>query len=306
VGIIVRQVGIVIAFAGLLGALAAAAKAEDTAGLLWEGWHGAPAPSLIRYRVVQNKVVELAHLTESCGPGASTIIQGKVVKPSYANNGVTVNGFVLESADGRRSFINVYFDDGIDLADLGWITQGLQTLLRAGNSIQGSIQVCGASGRILNLDTIRLVRMSPARPNGSDQTNSSPPTSTGHAEIALLNEHGTMKVPVVINGSLTLNFTVDSGAADVSIPADVVMVLMRTGTLTISDFLGTQNYRLADGSVVPSKVFRIRTLMVGDRVIENVTGSMAGVEGSLLLGQSFLSRFTSWSIDNKRQVLVLQ
>jgi predicted aspartyl protease len=115
-----------------------------------------------------------------------------------------------------------------------------------------------------------------------------------------------MKVPVVINGSLTLNFTVDSGAADVSIPADVVMVLMRTGTLTISDFLGTQNYRLADGSVVPSKVFRIRTLMVGDRVIENVTGSMAGVEGSLLLGQSFLSRFTSWSIDNKRQVLVLQ
>jgi hypothetical protein len=32
---------------------------------------------------------------------------------------------------------------------------------------------------------------------------------------------------------------------------------------------------------------------------------MTPVHGSLLLGQSFLSRFRSWSIDNGRQVLVL-
>lgn len=37
----------------------------------------------------------------------------------------------------------------------------------------------------------------------------------------------------------------DSGAADVSIPADVVMTLMRTGTLRPGDFLGTQTYRLS-------------------------------------------------------------
>jgi len=29
------------------------------------------------------------------------------------------------------------------------------------------------------------------------------------------------------------------------------------------------------------------------------------LKGSLLLGQSFLSRFKSWSIDNERQVLIL-
>jgi predicted aspartyl protease len=45
--------------------------------------------------------------------------------------------------------------------------------------------------------------------------------------------------------------------------------------------------------------------MVGGKVLENVTGSVAPVRGGLLLGQSFLSRFKSWSIDNRRQILIL-
>jgi predicted aspartyl protease len=40
-------------------------------------------------------------------------------------------------------------------------------------------------------------------------------------------------------------------------------------------------------------------------VIENVTGSVASAAGELLLGQSFLGRFRSWSIDNAKQALVL-
>ena len=93
--------------------------------------------------------------------------------------------------------------------------------------------------------------------------------------------------------------------SEVAIPKDVVLVMIRTGTLQKSDFLGTKTYSLADGSTVTSRTFRIRSLKVGNRVIENVTGSTTNVEGSLLLGQSFLSRFRSWSIDNQRQVLVL-
>jgi hypothetical protein len=132
------------------------------------------------------------------------------------------------------------------------------------------------------------------------------PSPLNRTEVALVREAGTFKVPVLINGVIPLNFTVDSGASDVSIPADVVLVMIRTGTLRESDFLGTQNYRLADGSVIPSRTFRIRTLKVGDRVIENVTGSMSGVEGVLLLGQSFLTRFHRWSINNSKEVLELE
>ena len=133
-----------------------------------------------------------------------------------------------------------------------------------------------------------------------------PPAATGSNEVRLIKEGGTFTVPVTINGALTLRFTVDSGASDVSIPEDVVTTLIRTGTISESDFLGEQTYRLADGSKVKSMTFRIRQLTVGNRTVNNVLGSVAEVKGGLLLGQSFLSRFGKISFDYGRQVLVLE
>ena len=125
-------------------------------------------------------------------------------------------------------------------------------------------------------------------------------------QIPMQIEGGTYVVPVLINQAITLNFTVDSGAADVNIPADVVITLKRTGTLKDSDFLGEKTYVLADGSKVHLQTFRIKSLKVGNKVLENVLGSVASVKGSLLLGQSFLGRFKSWSIDNTKHGLVFE
>ena len=111
------------------------------------------------------------------------------------------------------------------------------------------------------------------------------------AEVPLKKEGGTFVVPVQINGAITLDFTVDSGAADVSIPADVFSTLTRTGTIKDADVIGEQTYVLADGSKSLLPTFTIRSLKVGDKIIENVRGSVASAQGSLLLGQSFLERF---------------
>jgi predicted aspartyl protease len=46
-------------------------------------------------------------------------------------------------------------------------------------------------------------------------------------------------------------------------------------------------------------------MKIGDRVVENVVGHVNTVAGPLLLGQSFLGRFSSWSIDNDKNVLIL-
>jgi clan AA aspartic protease (TIGR02281 family) len=113
-------------------------------------------------------------------------------------------------------------------------------------------------------------------------------------------------VPVFINGAITLNFVVDSGAADAAVPADVVGTLIRAGTIEKSDITGKQKYMLADGSISPTVTFTIRSLKVGDVLIENVKGSVSPAAGSLLLGQSFLQRFRSWSMDNNKHVLVLE
>src|SRR5262249_22695560 len=98
---------------------------------------------------------------------------------------------------------------------------------------------------------------------------------------------------------------IDSGAYDVAVTAGVVLTLIRTGSIVKEDFLGEKRYQLADGSTVPSPVFVIRSLKVGDKVLKNVRASVVSVKGSLLLGQSFLSRFNSWSVDNKNRLLFL-
>jgi predicted aspartyl protease len=132
------------------------------------------------------------------------------------------------------------------------------------------------------------------------------PVSQGKTEVPLRRLGGAFIAPVTINNAIQLPFVIDSGASDVSIPANIVSALMQAGIISSADFLGKRTYRLADGSVVRSPMFRIRSLKVSDQVLENVLGSEAPASAILLLGQSFLSRFRSWSIDNRRMVLVLE
>ena len=99
---------------------------------------------------------------------------------------------------------------------------------------------------------------------------------------------------------------IDTGATDVSIPGDVVLTLVRTGTVAATDFTGQRTYVLADGSKLPSLQFTLRQLRVGNEVIRNVAANVAPVTSRYpLLGQSFLSRLPPWSIDYRRHVLVL-
>jgi clan AA aspartic protease (TIGR02281 family) len=123
--------------------------------------------------------------------------------------------------------------------------------------------------------------------------------------IPLVRENGTLQVPVVINGKTSLNFTIDSGATDVSIPANVFFSLTRAGTVSPQDFLDKRAYTLADGSTELSQRFRIRSLRVGNLELRDVIASVMPSAGSLLLGQSFLSRLKSWSIDNEQHVLLI-
>jgi predicted aspartyl protease len=125
-------------------------------------------------------------------------------------------------------------------------------------------------------------------------------------EIALKEKGGTYLAPALVNGSIVLDFHVDSGSADVSIPRGLFSALVQSGTIQPTDYIGTRLFQLADGRNVPAETFRIRSLQVGNHQLDNVVASVGDERGSLLLGQSFLSRFSGWSIDNNRKVLVLR
>ena len=125
-------------------------------------------------------------------------------------------------------------------------------------------------------------------------------------ELPLVKAGGVYELSVEINGVLKLPFVLDSGAAEVNMPADVVMTLLRTGTIKETDFLPGATYVLADGSKLKSPRFIIRRLQIGQHSITNVSASVGNVPSTPLLGQSLLAKLGTWGIDNQRQVLIIR
>jgi clan AA aspartic protease (TIGR02281 family) len=131
------------------------------------------------------------------------------------------------------------------------------------------------------------------------------PASQAQGVVPIEPHDGAYAVPALINGVLTENFIIDSGSADVSIPAEIAAALMRSGTMSGSDLIGSKTYVLADGSRVPSETYRLSSLKIGDLVMHNVTVRVAAEKSHFLLGQSFLSRLKSWSMDNSKLMLLI-
>jgi clan AA aspartic protease (TIGR02281 family) len=127
----------------------------------------------------------------------------------------------------------------------------------------------------------------------------------GAVEIPLKKYGGVYCLPVRINGAITLDFILDTGASEVTIPANVALTLIKAGTIKEGDFLPGRKYRLADGSILKGSRFKIRELEVGGLKISNVPAAVAPGTGPLLLGQSFLSRVGNWSINNEKQLLLI-
>jgi aspartyl protease family protein len=112
-------------------------------------------------------------------------------------------------------------------------------------------------------------------------------------------------VSVQINGALALSFIIDTGASQVAIPEDVALTLMRTGTITESDFVGSAQFTLADGSMVEKQQVNLRSLKLGSRTIHNVRASIGSVKSPLLLGQTALRQLEPWRVDSTSNHLVL-
>lgn len=112
----------------------------------------------------------------------------------------------------------------------------------------------------------------------------------GGDEIPLKNSGGTYMVSVLLNGLLPLPSIVDSGASEVTLPADVVSTLIRTGTISDGDFIGDAKYLLADGSVIKSPRFFLREVRVGNHSFNHILASVSPTEGKPCSGKAFSRR----------------
>lgn len=181
-------------------------------------------------------------------------------------------------------------------------------------SLIGATSAWQAIGPCLQIVAPAIVAsLAPTRPSpaigaapptlSSPVVESPPATST---EIALTTANGVKQVWGIVNGTATIPFILDSGAAEVVLPAKIAETLRQAGSLTLAEYRGTETYLTADGRQAESARYKLHSVTIGGRTVTDVLCVVVnGDDVAPLLGQSFLSRLGSWSIDNARQTLVL-
>ncbi|MCR8666214.1 retroviral-like aspartic protease family protein [Aestuariibaculum sp. M13] len=106
------------------------------------------------------------------------------------------------------------------------------------------------------------------------------------------------QIPCKVNG-IDMKFILDTGASDISISKTEANFLAKQGLLNENDILGTQKYRLANGSITEGTKIIIREIKISDVFIKNVNATVIENENApLLFGQSALSKFGSFEIEN--------
>ncbi len=128
-----------------------------------------------------------------------------------------------------------------------------------------------------------------------------------NSSIDLKFKNGVYYLPVNLNGVLNLEFVLDLGAADISLSPDVFLVLLKSGTIKETDFIGDQIYQFADGSTSRSSVINLEKVKIGDIELNNVRASISkNIESPLLLGQSAFKKLGTYRIDNINQKLIVE
>lgn len=141
------------------------------------------------------------------------------------------------------------------------------------------------------------------------ERSSSSSRATSHGKktvIKMKNDNGVYYVPCKINGT-EMQFIFDTGASDITMSLTEVIFLYKQGKLSEDDFIGTQQYQIADGSVAEGTIVNLRTVTIGNRTLRNVQASIVhNMEAPLLLGQSALAKFGKISIDYKRNEITFE
>lgn len=149
-----------------------------------------------------------------------------------------------------------------------------------------------------SLASIAVALATPAAP-------AAPPVAAATGEIVLQADRGGYSVSGRINDAMTLKFVLDSGAAVVALPSDVVEALTKSGAIQPVDILGHAIYITADGKHHKGTTLMLRQLDVGGHVVTNVRAAVGPASTTPLLGQSFLTKFKSWTLDNQRHMLII-
>jgi aspartyl protease family protein len=117
---------------------------------------------------------------------------------------------------------------------------------------------------------------------------------------------GVYYIPCKINGS-EMEFIFDTGASDITMSLTEALFLYKQKKLTASDFIGTKQYQIANGSIEEGTVVNLRSVEIGNKTLTNIQASIVhNTEAPLLLGQSALAKFGKIYIDYKNNEITFE
>ncbi len=136
--------------------------------------------------------------------------------------------------------------------------------------------------------------------------------SDNYTDIAMVNkldmeiENGVRYVWIEVNG-IRLRFIFDTGASSICISPIEASVLYRQGTLKQEDILSVEYFQDATGRISEGTKVNLRTVRIGDAVLENIEATVVdNVNAPLLLGQSVLENFGKIEIDNEKGQIIFK
>ena len=128
----------------------------------------------------------------------------------------------------------------------------------------------------------------------------SPTQDTGKTVVKMTKINGVYEIPMSVNG-IEMYFIFDTGASTISISETEAIFLYKQGKLTSDDITGSEQYTDATGAMSEGTLINLKTVKIGNRVLENIQASVVhNLQAPLLFGQSALGRFGKVSIDYQK------
>lgn len=129
---------------------------------------------------------------------------------------------------------------------------------------------------------------------------------SGKTIVKMEKRNGVYYIPVELNGS-KMDFIFDTGAGIISISETEAMFLLKQGTLTEDDIIGTANFSDANGDITEGTIINLKTVKIGNVTLSNIQASVVpNSVAPLLLGQSAFEKFGKISIDYKKGEITLE
>jgi aspartyl protease family protein len=128
----------------------------------------------------------------------------------------------------------------------------------------------------------------------------------GKTIVKMQKENGVYTIPIQING-IEMYFIFDTGASIISISETEAIFLYKQGKLKDEDFIETANFIDANGDISEGTIVILRTVKIGNKIINNIKASVVhNMIAPLLFGQSALESFGKISIDYNRNEIIFE